>query len=92
MASSSFIQIQSGVPFLVSVSGLSPFYDVNLSGTGATLYTLPSGQTFIPGNNELQVFVDGIAQEVGVDYTETGTTQITFTRIIRTTELIRIRR
>lgn len=36
------------------------------------------GFTYIPGSGQLAVFVGGVLAELGVDYTETSSTQITF--------------
>lgn len=61
--------------------------------TANTNYTLPSSKTYNTGGYELQVFVDGIGQMVGVDYQEVSSTQIKFpNKTINSGQRIRIRR
>jgi hypothetical protein len=45
---------------------------------GQTVFNLGSG-TYVPGTNSLRVFVDGISQNPGADYTETSASSVTFT-------------
>lgn len=45
---------------------------------GEKIITLPGGMSYKPGIHNLEVFVDGIRQIAGVDYTETSKTSVTF--------------
>jgi len=44
---------------------------------GQTVFTL-SSLTYLPGSNDLSVYVNGLKQYVGTDYTETNSTTVTF--------------
>jgi len=46
--------------------------------SGQTVFTLTT-MSYVPGTNNLVVFVDGLKQIVGVNYTETSATVVTFT-------------
>ena len=46
--------------------------------SGQTVFTLTT-MSYVPGTNNLVVFVDGLKQIVGVNYTETSSTVVTFT-------------
>lgn len=88
-----FLQLRNGVPYSIDVSGIGSVYDESVLLVGdTTLFTLPLGQTYTPGNNELEIEVDGIGQESGVDYTETNSTQVTFSPTLRTGQRVRVRR
>ena len=90
---SSFVTLQSGIPILQSVAGIGAAYEtyttlgVDLTGS----YTLPNGQTYNLGNKELQVFVDGIRKEVGLDFTEASTTSIAFLATVKAGSTIVVR-
>jgi hypothetical protein len=43
--------------------------------SGQTIFT---GLSYIPGNNSLEVFVNGSKQVIGLNYSETSSTSITF--------------
>jgi len=90
----SFLTFQSGIPVLVSVVGIGAPYEsiVTLSADISAAYALPSGQTYNLGNHELSVFVDGIKQGVGVDYSETSTSSITFLKTVRAGQTVTVRR
>jgi hypothetical protein len=63
--------------------------DVTISATGAadqesqvatsgqTVFTLTT-MTYVPGSNSLSVFIDGVNQQLGVAFTETNSTTVTF--------------
>ena len=51
---------------------------VVIATAGQTLVTMTT-MSYIPGTNNLTVFVDGLKQIVGTNYTETSSTSITFT-------------
>lgn len=93
---SSFITLRSGIPYLVSVAGLGAAYDQYVSygsdQTSGFNITLPSGQTYNLGQNELQVFLNGEALISGLDYAELSTTQITLNRNVTAGSIVRIRR
>ena len=44
---------------------------------GQTVFTL-SSFTYLPGSNDLSVYVNGLKQYVGTDYTETNSSTVTF--------------
>jgi hypothetical protein len=56
------------------------------------VFTLPGAQTYNIGQQELSVWVDGIGQVLGLDYSETSTTTITFNKTIQVGQTIRVRR
>lgn len=89
-----FVQLRNGVPYQVNVAGVGAAYDQVLLITGdTTAVTLPLGQTYNTGSNELIVWVDGIAQETGgIDYIESSSTVITFQKTIKANQRVRIRR
>lgn len=89
------LTLRNGVPYLIDVPIGTPYdQEVVLSGaqTAPFTVTLPNSQTYTPGQNELQVFINGIAQAVNTDYTETSTTQITILKSTSANTRIRIRR
>lgn len=89
-----FLQLKQGVPYIVNVAGVGAAYDqTQLIGSDTTVVTLPNAQTYTTGNNELIVWVDGIAQESSsIDYAETSSTSITFQKTIKANQRVRIRR
>ena len=88
-----FLGLKNGIPYLSNVS-VGGAYDqsVTLVSTLSGPFTLPNSQTYNVGQNELLVIVDGIAQMVGLDYSESSTTQITFNKTISSGQTIRVRR
>lgn len=88
--------MRNGIPYLVSVAGIGTAYEAYVQVTSdqsaGYIVTLPNAQTYTPGNNELQVFVNGEAQMLGLDYTETSTTSITFAKTVYNNSIIKIRR
>ena len=86
--------IKNGIPYSTNIAGIGGAYDqsVTLTSTLSGAFTLPNGQTYNVGNFELLVIVDGIVQEVGMDYTESSNTTITFSKTINAGQTIRIRR
>lgn len=50
---------------------------VSTATAGQTVFTL-SGFTYVPGENMIDVYVDGVNQVSGTAYTETNSTTITF--------------
>lgn len=90
---SRFVQLISGVPWNVDVPGFGTPYDESVVlGSNTTTFTLPLSQTYTPGQNQLEVFVNGIAQDVGIDFTEINTTQIAFGSTVTAGSIIRVRR
>jgi hypothetical protein len=87
-----FLRLRDGVPYVVDVPIGIPYDAYETLTIDKTLFELPNGQTYTLGQNELQVWVDGIAQVLGLDYTETDTTHITFTKTIKAGQTIRVRR
>lgn len=87
------LSLKNGIPLTTNVT-VGTAYDaystlsVDLSGN----FTLPNSQTYNLGNNELIVWVDGLAQITGLDYTEANTTQITFLKTVKAGQTIRVRR
>lgn len=77
-----FICSSTGV-ITIGTSSIT-FTRQNINNVTKTSQTATAGQTAItvatyqPGANSAQVFLDGIRVRVGVDYTETSTTVITF--------------
>lgn len=91
------LQVINGLPRMVDIATGGASWDEEelLTGnlTANTNYTIPNSRTYTMGNKELNVFVDGIAQRVGTDYTEVSTTQIKFpNKDIIVDQRIRIRR
>ena len=64
------------------------------AGGGETLVDIQTlaGITYTAGNNELFVFVDGVYKHIGIDYTETSTTEITFLSALSVGEVVTIKR
>jgi hypothetical protein len=56
----------------------SPFYQEFSATQGQTVFTLSTN--YVVGNNGLKVFLNGIYQDVNVDYTETSFNQVTFSQ------------
>ena len=54
-------------------------HDVHIvyPSNGATVITVPAA--YVPGSYDLSVYLNGVKQVIGVDYTETSTTSITLT-------------
>lgn len=90
----SFLTLSAGIPILQNVAGIGAAYEqsatLSVDQTGA--FTLPNSQTFNLGNNELQIWVDGVRQAKTLDFTETSTTSVTFTKTIKAGQTILIRR
>jgi hypothetical protein len=89
-----FLQIVNGIPRMVSTSSTTYDQLATIGGTitAGTAITLPSSQTYT--GVELQVYVNGIFQEVTVDYNYVGSaprTQVTFTYDLLTTDQLRFR-
>ena len=55
-----------------------PFYQEFDATQGQTLFTLSTN--YVVGNNSLKVFLNGIYQDVNVDYTETSFNQVAFSQ------------
>jgi hypothetical protein len=90
------LTLTSGIPILSNVAGIGNAYDTYTTlassiSAGGT-YTLPSGATYTTGVSQLQVFIDGIAQTSGLDYTESSITQITLQKTVNAGQTIRIRK
>lgn len=85
----------NGVSFMVTIPGTSAAYEgsstlVTDLVSGST-FILPNAQIYVLGSNALQVWVDGIAQNPSLDWSETSTTAITFSKTIKAGSTIRIR-
>ena len=89
------LTLRNGVPYLIDVP-IGTAYDQEVTFVSAQssgfVVTLPSSQTYNIGQGELEVFINGIAQMSGIDYTETSTTQITIQKNTAANTRIRIRR
>lgn len=91
------LRLVNGIPTMIDILTGGVDYDVE-EQLGYTLpantnYTLPSSKTYNTGGFELQVFVDGIGQMVGIDYQEVSSNQIKFpSKTINAGQRIRIRR
>lgn len=57
--------------------GINPVEEILTATSGQTIFTLTTF-TYATGQNELNVFVDGVRQETPGDYTESGTNELTF--------------
>jgi hypothetical protein len=88
------LSIKNGIPFSEDVAGTGVPYDqyITLISDVSGPFTLPSGQTYNPGQNELIVIVDGVVQVAGLDYTEINPTQINFLKVVKAGQTIRVRR
>lgn len=90
------LQLNNGIPYLVNLTTGSGAYEtattllVDLL-TGSA-FTLPGGQTYALGQNELQVWVDGVRMNRTIDYSETSTTTITFTKDLKADQIVTVRR
>lgn len=62
---------------ITSPSSFTINYNSFVAAGGETLVAV--GFSYVVGSNDLEVFLNGIRQEVSIDYTETSATQITFT-------------
>lgn len=73
------ITITNG-PGSITIEGTSGVSDQeNQTATsGQTVFTLTT-MTYVPGSNSLSVFIDGVNQQLGVAFTETDSTTVTFT-------------
>jgi len=90
---SKLLSLKNGIPLVLNIA-IGSAYDA-FSTLGADLsgaFTLPNSQTYVLNNNELIVWVDGVAQVQGLDYNETSTTSITFLKSVKSGQTIRIRR
>lgn len=89
------IQLINGVPTNVYLPGNGwpqDQYSVLSSNiSSGSSWTLPGSMTYTLGVNALQVFVDGIRQTSGLDYTETSTTTITWQKNVNSGQKIEIR-
>lgn len=88
------LQLVNGIPRMVTTASL--IYDqlFTISGTitSGTSITLPSSGSFVGA--DLQVYVNGVIQELTNDYTYVGSspyTQVTFTYNLLTTDTLRFR-
>ena len=74
---------------------------ITITGTGATsvtsyVYTATQGQTvftgitYLPGNNGLNVFVNGSKQVASVNYLETNSTTVTFTSGLNVGDIVEL--
>lgn len=61
--------------------------DVFISNAGQTEFTLSNIQ-YIQGTNSLIVFINGVYQIAGTDYTETTTTSITFNSALQAGDIV----
>jgi hypothetical protein len=91
------LKLIDGIPFMVDVPTGGVSYDeeelLPSPLVANSNYTIPNSKTYITGQNELQVFVDGIAQKAGTDYQEVSSTQIKFPgKTLDSGQRIRIRR
>jgi hypothetical protein len=68
-----FVTMTNGIPHLVNATG-SSIYDATYVASGTitngTAITLPSSQTY--SSSELQVYLNGVAQEYSTDYVYVG--------------------
>lgn len=51
----------------------------NQTATANQTVFILTTMTYVPGSNSLSVFIDGVNQQLGVAFTETNTTTVTFT-------------
>ena len=88
------LTLQSGVPVFRSAFGLtSDTYQTLTSDLNAgETYPLPPGQSYGPGQHELLIFIDGVAQIIGRDFTEECEQSVKFLKDLRSGQTIRIRR
>ncbi len=76
MADASIWQPGSGIPLLNA--GISYSYEHVIATAGQTVFNITEFE-YVVGTNSLQIFLQGLAQTLGVDFTETTTTSFTFT-------------
>lgn len=65
-----------GVPQYVGDTLVSRTYHKETPTTQKTVFTLPNH--YLPDNNRVDVYLSGVKQRSGVDFTETSTNQVTF--------------
>ena len=53
---------------------------------GQTVFTVPF--TYVVGSNRLTVYISGVRQLLGSSYTETSTTQVTFSGAVPVTAIV----
>lgn len=66
----------TGIAAATVIAVLSIYKQINTATNGQTVFTLL--QSYIPGSNNLNIYIDGVNQIVNESYTETNATTITF--------------
>lgn len=73
--SASWIEGQSSV--ITATAATEVRQNFSAAG-GAETFTLTGGAAFTPGGDNLKVYLDGVLLQITDDYTEVGTTQVSF--------------
>lgn len=79
-----------GVPVPSGAGGYSQYSATAIAGQTVFNSFLPLGFTYVPGQFQIEVYINGAFQMTGINYTETNATTITFTSGLEANDIVTV--